>query len=115
MSVPIFLPLRSEFKERRPAEMDQLEYGSLIHYLLQQMFEAYCAEEIAAMSKETLIQAIQEYIAIYVNMKLGGSEDKTKRFQFVFRRIADSAHVVIQHIAKNFLKASFSPLVMNYL
>ena len=36
-------------KERRPAEIDQLEYGSLIHYLLQQMFEAYCADEIVAM------------------------------------------------------------------
>ena len=97
-------------KERRPAEMDQLEYGSLIHYLLQQMFQAYCAEEIVAMSKETLIQAIQEYIAVYVNMKLGGSEDKTQRFQFVFRRIADSAHVVIHHIAKELSQSKFQPI-----
>ena len=43
-------------------------------------------------------------------MKLGGSEDKTERFQFVFRRIADSAHVVIYHIAKELSQSKFQPI-----
>ncbi len=97
-------------RERRPAEMDQMEYGSLIHYLIQQMFEAHSAKEIAAMEKTVLTGAVQKEIAAYVNMKMGGSEDKTERFRFVFRRIADSACVVIAHIARELSQSKFRPV-----
>ena len=96
-------------KERRAAELDALEYGSLMHYLLEQMFRRYSAEEIAEMSGKELKEKIQEYLDSYIETKLGGKENKTQRLAYLLARIADSAQVILSHVAKELCKSAFRP------
>jgi len=97
-------------RERRVAEIDQLEYGSFIHYLLEKIFALYGASEICKMTEAVLQESIKILISEYIDLKLGGNKDKTPRFRFVFRRIADSAQTIIRHIAKELAQSQFQPI-----
>lgn len=96
-------------KERMPAEMNALEYGSLMHFLLENLFRTFGSEQINAMSRQELKDKITNAINRYVEEKMGGSADKSPRFIFLFNRLADSAQVIISHIAKELSQSSFKP------
>ncbi len=96
-------------RERRPAEMNPLEYGSLMHYLLENTLKNEGSEKLAAMSGRGRKKLVAEYIEKYVEKKMGGKEGKSPRFNFLFDRLADSAQVVIGHIAAELTQSRFQP------
>ncbi|HEX3037942.1 MAG TPA: PD-(D/E)XK nuclease family protein [Oscillospiraceae bacterium] len=96
-------------KERIPAEMNALEYGSLMHFLLENMFRTFGSEQIHVMSKQELKEKITAAINQYIEIKMGGSQDKTPRFNFLFCRLADSAQVIVSHIAAELSQSEFKP------
>lgn len=96
-------------KERRPAELNALEYGSLIHYLLEHLLKEQGAKALSILEEDVLKQLILTCIERYVEEQLGGAEDKSPRFRFLVNRIADSAQVVVAHIAKELAQSKFQP------
>lgn len=97
-------------KEQLPAEMDQLEYGSLIHELLQRVLQEHSAEQVAQMTPERLWELVWELTQAYLERRLGGGEEKRARFWFALRRIAETACAVILHVAKGLVQSSFVPV-----
>lgn len=97
-------------RERKPAEMDALEYGSLMHYLLENLLSKVGSGPLAEMDRPELKDLILEHISYYVEAKLGGSENRTPRFNFLFDRMADSAQVIIGRIARELRQSKFSPV-----
>ncbi len=97
-------------KERRAAELDALEYGSLMHYLLEKLFRNLGHEKILAMEPDDLKQEIIRLLNSYVEAKLGGLQNKTTRFAYLFSRLADSALAIALHIAKELSQSEFSPV-----
>ena len=97
-------------KERRPAELNALEYGSLIHYLLEHLLKEQGVQALAALDADEMKQLILLCIARYVEEQLGGTADKSPRFRFLVARIADSAQVVLSHIAKEMAQSRFHPV-----
>lgn len=96
-------------KERRPAELNALEYGSLIHYLLEHLLKEQGAEALSVLEEDALKKLILICIERYVEEQLGGAQDKSPRFRFLVNRIADSAQVVVAHIAKELAQSKFQP------
>ena len=96
-------------KERRAAEMDALEYGSLMHFLLEKLFRDFGGEKLLAMTPEELREEILRLLNLYVETKLGGMADKTPRFAYLFNRLADSAQTVALHIAEELAQSEFQP------
>ncbi|CAB1251145.1 ATP-dependent nuclease, subunit B [Ruminococcaceae bacterium BL-6] len=96
-------------KERRPAELNALEYGSLMHYLLETFLRAFPPDELAGMDEKELKGRILEAVSRYAELKMGGAENKSPRFRFLVSRIADSALVVLRHIAKELCQSRFRP------
>nr|WP_319488304.1 PD-(D/E)XK nuclease family protein [uncultured Caproiciproducens sp.] len=97
-------------KERRAAEMDALEYGSLMHFLLEKLFRDTGSEAILQMKPEELKQEIIRLLNVYVDTKLGGIQNKTPRFVYLFTRLADSAQVIAFHIAQELAQSEFKPV-----
>lgn len=97
-------------KERRAAEMDALEYGSLMHFLLEKLFRDIGSGAILAMEPEELKREILALQNIYVETKLGGIQNKTQRFAYLFSRLADSAQVIAVHIAEELSQSEFQPV-----
>ena len=96
-------------KERRVAQFDPMEYGSLIHDLLQYMFEQFKAQEILEMEQSCLHSVVLNRIALYVSAKMGGQE-KTPRFEATVARVAEAACAVVLHIARELAQSRFVPI-----
>lgn len=97
-------------KERKPAEITALEYGSLMHYLMETLFGSLGHQQLFAMTDSQLQDTITEAIYRYITAEMGGVEDKTSRFLFLFQRLADAAAVVIRHVAEELCQSEFQPV-----
>lgn len=96
-------------REQRPAELNALEYGSLMHYLLQRLFQELGSEKILALSEKELHAEILGFLDDYVKNNFGDMQAKTPRFVYLVSRIADSAQIVALHIAKELSQSGFVP------
>ncbi len=96
-------------KERRPAELGSLEYGSLMHFLLERVFSRQSGAEVAALSPKELEEEILSLIDEYALACMGGAENRSARFRFQLRRLADSACIVIRHIGQELAQSRFQP------
>lgn len=97
-------------KERRAAEMDALEYGSLMHYLLEHLFRDTGAQKLHAMGRASLKESIDALLEQYVETRLGGLENKTPRFAYLFARLSEAALVIVAHIAEELCQSEFQPV-----
>lgn len=97
-------------KERRAAELDALEYGSLMHFLLEKLFRDTGSEAILRMSPEELKREILRLLNVYVDTKMSGVQNKSPRFVYLFLRLADSAQVIASHIAQELAQSEFKPV-----
>ena len=97
-------------KERRPAELGSLEYGSLMHFLLERVFRRKTGKEVAALEKKALEERNPRPHR-RVRSGLHGRGGKPQRPVSVpgFRRLADSACAVIRHIGQELAQSRFEP------
>ncbi len=97
-------------KERKPAEIDALGYGSLMHWVLENIFRKYKGQNICELSSKTLAEEIDLLLDEYVQTNLGGLDDKTERFKYLYFRLRASAHSLIKHIANELAQSEFVPV-----
>ena len=97
-------------KERRAAELDPLEYGSLMHYLLEHLFRDTGAQKLYAMTQEDLQRLIGSLLNTYVTENLGAGDQQNPRFHFLLGRVASAAAIVAVHIAAELCQSSFVPV-----
>ncbi len=97
-------------RERRAAELDAMEYGSLMHFLLERLFRDTGSKKILEMQPDELKKLIIRLLNEYVETKLGGIKNKTPRFVYLFSRLADSAQVIALHIAEELEQSEFKPV-----
>lgn len=97
-------------KERRAASMDALEYGSLMHYLLEKAFREVGAETILHMEAAALEETVRGLLNRYGEEKLGGMAQKSARFHWMMERLVKSAAVIIAHIARELSQSLFVPV-----
>ncbi|MCI9576480.1 MAG: helicase [Clostridiales bacterium] len=96
-------------QERRPAVLDALEYGSLMHHLLERMFGEYGHDRLSRMERDVMQRNIQTCMEQYVDQKMGGIQEQTPWFRSLLGRMADSAQVVIARIAEELNQSKFLP------
>lgn len=95
-------------KERRPAELDALEYGSLMHYLFEQIIGDK-EEDVTALSKEALEEKVLLCIRRYADENMGGFLTLSAREQYRFSRMARTAVTLISHVAEELKVSRFRP------
>ncbi len=84
-------------KERRHAEVDVLQYGTLMHYLFERIFRLP-AEERRQWTEEELLSRVQGLIEAYAQENMGGMELLSGREKYRLWRLAQSACRLIRHV-----------------
>ncbi|QNK41118.1 PD-(D/E)XK nuclease family protein [Caproicibacter fermentans] len=97
-------------RERKTAELNALEYGSFMHYLLQRLFQEIGSEAIFNLDDDGLRAAILNFMDDYVKTRFGGLSNKTPRFTYLITRIADSAGIIARRIAQELSQSGFEPV-----
>lgn len=106
-----FLQYGIKAKARKTAGLDAPEAGTFVHFVLEQVLtrakelggvDRLSAEDVTTLAKE----ATQEYITA----TMGGMEDKTPRFRYLFRRLAKSAEQVVWQMVEELKASDFEPV-----
>ncbi len=98
-------------KERKRAEINASEYGTMMHYILEKLLSEYTVAQISEfISNGTLNEKISLIIEDYLQDVLGGAENKTKRFLYSLERIKQGALILIAHIIQELKASEFDPL-----
>ena len=92
---------------RRRAELNLMEYGSVVHYVLENMLRDYDIGELAA--KDDLTELISRYLSRYLDEVMGGTNMKSARFIYLFKRLTQSLSVLIRQLSEEFAKSLFVP------
>ncbi len=96
-------------KPRKPAKIDALEYGTLIHYLLENTLSAYPPESYGAVSRKEIQSLVKRLLEDYLQNKLGGWEDKTDRFRYLYQRFEGTAVTLVLRLLAELAQSAFAP------
>lgn len=97
-------------KERRRAEMNPLEYGTMIHYVFEKFFVKHDRATFSALKETDVATEVSALLDTYFEAHFGGEKDKSKRFLYLFYRIKDTAVRLVWHMLEEFAQSDFSPV-----
>lgn len=96
-------------KERRPARIDALEYGTMIHYLLENMLMTKRNNPDEEWTTQGLKKWIHQLMIQYLQERLGGSEGKSQRFLALYERFEEVALRLMEYIRMEMEQSAFQP------
>ena len=96
---------------RRPAGFQAPEYGTFIHFVLEHVLRKAGEEGGAArLAPESLRALTDGAVERYVQEELGGLEQETPRFRYLFRRLLKSVHLVVDNVVQELACSDFAPV-----
>jgi ATP-dependent helicase/nuclease subunit B len=97
-------------KERKKAKFDSLEYGNLIHFILENIFRNSGHENLQNCSNFNIAEKSKELINLYVNENLGGFENKSKRFNYQILKCLTTVELAVKYICDDLKQSRFIPI-----
>lgn len=95
---------------RKQAKLDNLLTGSIIHEVFEKMLTDYSPDELHAIDDTELKKRISEKLDNYLDVKMGGSEDRSKRFISQYNAFADRLLVIFRVLIDEFRTSEFRPV-----
>ena len=96
-------------KPRKTAELDPMQSGTIIHYVLEKMIKKYGGKGLTELGGNEAENCIKELLKEYLNEYMGGISDKASRFTYLFSRLSKTLFALISQLAKEFAQSSFEP------
>jgi ATP-dependent helicase/nuclease subunit B len=97
-------------QDRRPAGFHAPEYGTFVHFVLEWVLRALREKDMKEVPPEEIAACTQEAVNSYVLQKLGGMENQTPRFRYLFRRLKKSVQAVVENVTDELRASDFRPL-----
>lgn len=97
-------------KERRKAEMNALEYGTMIHYVFESFFGRHDHAAFSGMTETDVAEEVSALLDGYFETHFGGEKDKSKRFLYLFYRIKSTAVKLVWRLIEEFAQSDFTPV-----
>ena len=94
-------------KERRPAEVDAMQYGTLMHYLFEKIFDP--SGKAGGLSESDLADEIKRLIYQYAEENMGGFTLLSGREQYRLDRLAQAACKLTLHVRQELAQSKFTP------
>jgi ATP-dependent helicase/nuclease subunit B len=90
-------------------EINPLEKGNVIHFILENIMKEYSKEDFVHMSDKELERVIKEYSSQYYKKQLGNGVSINSRMNTIYSRTSANTKVVIQHIQNELMQSDFCP------
>ena len=106
-----FLKYGLKAQARKPAGLDAPEAGTFVHYVLEHVLsEAKRLGGVSAVDADQIRSLARAASEQYIRENIGGLEDKTPRFRYLFRRLANSAEQVVEQMVEELQSSDFQPI-----
>ena len=94
-------------RERLKAEINPMEYGTLVHYILEQFFTRYSKADYTEMDDATLSDFIHATVSAYLEGYLGGSDTKEQSFLYRLEVLCSHIQLLLRHLTEELRQSDF--------
>lgn len=94
-------------RERLKAEINPMQYGTLVHYLLERFFSEYSKEQYSSMSDDELFEIVNTYLLEYSVSYFGEEQTKSNSFKYHLKIILDNVIYLMKHIMLELSQSEF--------
>lgn len=96
-------------KPRVVAKLDASLSGTLVHHVLEIILGKYKGKEFLKLSDEDIKREISNCLSEYMNEKMGGAEDKSSRFNYIYFRMQKVIADITERLRGEFAVSDFEP------
>ena len=89
------------------AEMDPMQTGTVIHYVLETIIKETGCKTLSQLSKEEIVILVNNALSDYLKNKMGNSEEFTSRFKYQFMRLSKMIVFVVLRLSEEFSQSDF--------
>ena len=97
-------------KPRKTAELDPMQKGTAIHYILENLIAAYGSDGLCKMQKDVRDKVVIDMLESYFDEILVSGEDMGERFSFLFRQLGGIVCEVVDRLVSEFSVSEFEPV-----
>ena len=97
-------------RPRKKAEMDPMQTGTVIHYVLEQIIKENSGKGLSALSVTQIKVAINKHLQEFLDTKMGNSQQFTARFKYLFMRLSKMLLSVVLRLQQEFQQCDFEPV-----
>lgn len=94
---------------REKAELNPAVSGTVIHFVLEKIIAENGKDGLLAMDTDSKKAAVDRWLLTYLNDTIGGFDDKTLRFKYLYNRLAFTLYDILNRLCDEFSVSDFSP------
>ncbi|MCI9415364.1 MAG: helicase [Clostridiales bacterium] len=94
---------------RRPADLDALEFGTLAHYVMEQLVPRYAERGFERVGRGEVHTSVEETVHRYVEECMGGLGNKNGRFLYLLTRLIRTCDALLWQVVKEMRESRFRP------
>lgn len=94
-------------RPRTRAEMDPMQRGTLIHYVLEKILSNYGSKKLSQMTEREIKAVVDKLVSEYFENEMGNVSDVTIRFKYNYLRLSKLIYSVVVHLAREFCECDF--------
>ena len=95
---------------RKQAKLDPANSGTVVHYVLEHLLREHSGAEFKKLNKEDAALRIHGLLRQYIDVYMGGTEDKTARFLYLYERLEKTLVTVVERLLAEFSNSAFAPV-----
>ena len=103
-----FLKFGLGARPRKKAEMDPMQTGTVIHYVLERLLGEKGSDGLTELTDAEITLLVNTYLSDYLNNKMGNSDEFTVRFKYQFMRLSKMLVYVVIRLRDEFSCSDFS-------
>ena len=97
-------------RPRKIAKLDPLSSGTVVHDVLERLLREHSPRALHEMGPKKRAEEIEALLLSYLEEKMGGAQEKPKRFSYQFARLSVVLEEVVGRLCAEFLHSSFEPI-----
>lgn len=94
-------------RELKRAEINPIEYGTLVHFVLDRFFTDFSKPDYSGFTKTDISDFVNKVIDEYTEEYFGGTTDKTKSFLYKLSTLKENVVLLLSHIAEELSQSDF--------
>ena len=114
-----FMRYGLQAEPRKPAGFTAPEYGTFVHYVLEHVLKDDAFQQTTLPGwedeqdqerRDRVAELTRQAVEQYVREELGGLEQQSERFQYLFRRLLRSVQTVVDNVTQEIWASKFRPI-----
>lgn len=94
-------------KKRTKAEIDPMQRGTLIHYVLEKILSEVGTKELSNLDFNQIKTLVDKYINKYFEDNMSSVKDQGKHFDYNYKRLSKLVYDVVVHLSNEFKNCDF--------